>query len=262
VPTISVIIPVYNDAEFLRACLAALAAQTRTADEIIVVDNASTDASAQVAKNGGAHVVREPQRGIAPATAAGFDAASGDILARLDADSVPSPTWLATIERILDGQPDASALTGTASFYGGTAFARWYGRTCDLGTYFLLFQGLLGHPPLFGSNFALRADAWRRIRNSAHRDRNDIHDDLDLSYQIQPDMTVLFTRDLGMSISARPFSSWGRLTRRIVWGFRTVALNTQTQTPLRRRAARRAAAGTQREPLLSWRRTGADRADA
>ena len=249
--SISVIIPVYNDAELLRACLAALNGQTRTADEILVVDNASTDASAHVARNAGARIVVESRRGLLPATAAGFDAATGEILARLDADSVPSPTWLEEIERIFESQPGASAVTGTARFYGGAAIARWYGRVCDLGTYFTVIGALLGHPPLFGSNFALRAEAWQRMRHRVHRERNDIHDDVDLSFQIQPDMQVVFHPNLGMSISARPFASWSKFGRRIVWGFRTVFLNVREESPWRRRAARRRASGQAEAPLFA-----------
>ena len=46
--TISVVIPTRNDADMLAVCLAALAGQTRPADEIVVVDNASTDNTAEV----------------------------------------------------------------------------------------------------------------------------------------------------------------------------------------------------------------------
>jgi glycosyltransferase involved in cell wall biosynthesis len=260
--SISVIIPVYNDAELLRGCLAALDAQTRTADEILVVDNASTDASARVASDAGARVVVESQRGILPATVAGFDAATGDVLARLDADSVPSPTWLAEIERILENRPEASAVTGTARFYGANAFVRWYGRVCDLGVYFTAIAALLGHPPLFGSNFALRADAWQRMRGAVHRERNDIHDDLELSYRIQPDMHVVFSRALEMSVSARPFGSVPSFSRRVVWGFRTVFLNLRDESPWRRRSARRRAASAGAAPLLARLRAQADRTNA
>ncbi|TFD74986.1 glycosyltransferase family 2 protein, partial [Cryobacterium fucosi] len=69
--TISVVIPCYNDAGFLAVCLAALAAQTRPADEVIVVDNRSTDASAAVARAAGARVVPAPAPGIWPTAAAG-----------------------------------------------------------------------------------------------------------------------------------------------------------------------------------------------
>ncbi|MCP2032472.1 glycosyltransferase involved in cell wall biosynthesis [Okibacterium sp. HSC-33S16] len=258
-PSISVIIPVYNDAELLRTCLAALATQTRTADEIVVVDNASTDASAHVARLAGARVVLEPQRGILAATAAGFDAASGDILARLDADSVAPPTWLEQIERCFENRPEAYAVTGTATFYGGTALTRWYGRAVDLGTYFTLFRGLLGHPPLFGSNFAIRTDAWHRMRPRVHRNRSDIHDDLDLSYQVEPNMQVVFDGNLGMQISARPFGSLSNFSRRISWGFRTVWINSREETPWQRRAARRSTAGVERAPRFALRRAQPDR---
>lgn len=51
--TISVVIPAYNDAVMLEKVLAALTGQLRPADEIVVVDNASTDAAAQVAREAG-----------------------------------------------------------------------------------------------------------------------------------------------------------------------------------------------------------------
>lgn len=239
VTSISVIIPVYNDAELLSVCLDALARQTRVADELIVVDNGSTDASARVARSFGARVVVEPRRGIPAATSAGFDAADGEILARLDADSVPASDWLERLESSLESHPDASAVTGSAEFYGGSAFTRWFGRSCYLAGYFWSMELLLGHPPLFGSNFAIRADAWRVVRESAHRTRADLHDDLDLSFQFRPGMTVHFDPDLTVAVSARPFDNWAGLARRVSWGFGTVTVNVLDESPRKRRAARR-----------------------
>ena len=236
---ISVIIPVYNDAELLGVALDALARQTRQPDEIVVVDNASTDASAHVARSAGARVVVEPQRGIPSATRAGFDAAVGDILARIDADSVPAPDWLERIEMSFEEHPEVSAVTGTATFYGGTAFTRWFGRSCYLPGYFRLIGYLLGHPPLFGSNCALRADAWQVLREGTHRERTDMHDDMDLSFQFRPGMTVHVEPLLGMAVSARPFGSWSGLARRVRWGVSTVSVNVLEESPGRRWAARR-----------------------
>ncbi|MET4639226.1 glycosyltransferase family 2 protein [Mycetocola sp. 2940] len=235
---LSVIIPVYNDAAELAVCLDALARQTRPADDIIVVDNASTDASAQVAHAAGARVVTEPVRGIAAATSAGFDAAPGAILARLDADSIPAEDWLHQVEASFGAHPEASAVTGTADFYGGNRVQRWFGRSCYLPAYFSAMGMLLGHPPLFGSNYAIRSEAWLVVRETAHLDRLDVHDDLDLSFQFQPGMTVLFEPALHVAVSARPFAGGQAMGRRVMRGVVTVALNVLRESPLSRRRRR------------------------
>ena len=80
-PTVSVVIPVKDDAEVLRRCLAALAAQTVPANEVVVVDNGSTDESAEVARSAGARVVAETEPGIPAASARGFDEAGCDVVA-------------------------------------------------------------------------------------------------------------------------------------------------------------------------------------
>jgi glycosyltransferase involved in cell wall biosynthesis len=237
--TISVIVPSLNDADYLAVCLDALARQTRLADEVIVVDNGSTDATAEVARAAGARVVDQPVRGIWPATAAGFDAASGDVLARLDADSVPAPDWLAEVERRMSRLDRPTVVTGTGRFYGGTAPRRWIARHLYIGGYFTVIGALLGHPPIYGSNYAMRADAWLRLRDIVHRDRPDLHDDLDLAWWLQPGMTVVHDRALVVGVSARPFDSLPELRRRLKMAFHTLGVLWRAWPPFERRAVRR-----------------------
>jgi glycosyltransferase involved in cell wall biosynthesis len=239
--TISVVIPSRNDASFLATCLEAVARQTRAADEVVVVDADSTDGTAAVARAAGARVVRPPMLGIWPATAAGFDAASGSILARLDADSVPAADWLEQVERRMACPDQPTAVTAAGTFYGGTAPRRWLGQRLYLGGYFVAIGALLGHPPVFGSNFALRGDAWAVLRDIVHRDRADLHDDLDLSWWMQPGMTVVVERSLVVGVSARPFEDASALRQRVRMGFHTLRVDWRAWPPLRRRAERRRA---------------------
>jgi len=233
---ISVVIPALNDSEMLATCLAALRAQTRPADEIIVVDNGSTDDTADVARAGGARVVTEPKRGVPAATSTGFDAARGTVIGRLDADSLPDPDWLARIEYRFDTEPDLAAITGPARFYGAGRVKKRLGEALYLGGMHWAMDWLLGHPMIFGSNFAISAKAWNRIRTTSHRDVPNVHDDLDLSLQMRPGMRVEYDRELRVSISARPFDSFTGLVRRVWWVWTTLSANSRERPLLERRA--------------------------
>lgn len=244
--TISVVIPCLDDADFLIVCLDAVAAQSRPADEVVVVDNGSTDGSGDVARAAGARVLLEPRRGIWPASATGFDAATGDIIARLDADSVPAPDWLERIEQRMVAPDRPAVVTNGGRFYGRNAAVRWIARNLYIGGYFTVIGGLLGHPPVFGSNYAMRADAWRRLRHLVHRDRADVHDDLDLAWWMQPGMTVVRDRRLVVAVSARPFDTAAGLWRRVRMAFHTMSIESREWPPLTRRAERRGA------PAWAW----------
>ncbi|TXN31463.1 glycosyltransferase family 2 protein [Lacisediminihabitans profunda] len=238
--TISVVIPVFNDAPMLRVCLAALAAQSRPADEIIVVDNDSTDDTTEVGLAGGARVITEQVSGIFPAAAAGYDAARGDIIARLDADSVPPRDWLERIEAALVDTDGLACITGPGDFYGSNRFVRWVARTIYIGGMFVFVGAMLGHPPLFGSNFAMPSRVWQRVRGRVNRSLPHIHDDLDLSYHLEPDMSVIYDPTLRVAVSARPFDSWSALARRLSWVTPTLSKDFSQQRPLPRLRARRA----------------------
>lgn len=117
---ISFIVPAHNEAQLLGATLAALhaaAASVGQPCEIIVVDDASTDATAQVARDGGARVVRVEHRHIAATRNAGARAASGDVLMFVDADTCIDP---GVVEAALGALRDGAV--------GGGATVRLAGR--------------------------------------------------------------------------------------------------------------------------------------
>jgi GT2 family glycosyltransferase len=112
---LSVIVPVNNGGESFKRCLEALIVSTRSADEIIVVDDASTDGSADTARAAGMLVisVQGQPRGPAFARNRGAEEAHGDILVFLDADVVVHKDTLARIAGYLIKNPEVAAVFGS-----------------------------------------------------------------------------------------------------------------------------------------------------
>lgn len=216
-PRVTVVIPCLNDAEFLDACLTALAQQTHPADRIIVVDNGSTDASADVARRHGADLYFEPLTGIWPAAAHGYDQARAtcDIIARLDADSRPHPDWIARVVRAFVADANLGVLTGGAEFYGASPLVNYLGEHWYIGGGHYWIKKWLGVPLVFGSNFAMRSAVWERLRDEVDRSNPGIHDDLDLTIRLRPADGVRYDPTLRMPVSARPVQSIRGLARRV-----------------------------------------------
>src|SRR5690625_1420569 len=231
---ISVVVPVLNDAVELGGCLTALATQTRPPDEIVVVDNGCSDGSVAVALDVGARVVPEPLRGIPAAAATGYDAAAGDLIARLDADSRPGPDWLERIEAAFTQDPDLVAISGPGRFIG---LSGWRARAAQLlymDAFFVSVGAAMAHPVLFGSNLAMRRDAWERIRDGVDRTDPELHDDIDLSFQFIATDRLLVDRSLTVGISARPFDDPAALRQRFARAFRTIFRNWRISPPSHR----------------------------
>src|SRR5687768_534263 len=116
---VSVVICTHNGAARLPAVLSHLAAQQAEVPwEVVVVDNASTDDTAQVATRhwqaqaAPLRVVSEPQLGLSNARRRGLDAAAYPIVAFVDDDNWLAPDWVATAARLMAQLPDVGALGG------------------------------------------------------------------------------------------------------------------------------------------------------
>ena len=222
---VSVVIPVKDDGTELDRCLKALAAQSRIADEIIVVDNGSSDRSATVALSAGATLVRCDEPGIPAAAAAGYDRATGDLILRLDADCVPAESWIQDICNRFAQRPEVSAFTGRAHFIDGPTSLRPILAAAYLLAYATATVPALGHLPLFGSNLAMRREVWKDVQSTVHRDDPDLHDDLDLAYHLGEGNQIRYFHGSSMGISMRPFRNPAALRQRVYRGFRTVAVH-------------------------------------
>ena len=105
--TVSVLVAVYDNARYFRAALASALAQTRPADEIIVVDDGSRDDSAAIAEAmPGVTTIREAHRGVAPTRNIALGHARGELIAWLDSDDLWTPDKLAVQVAYMDAHPE------------------------------------------------------------------------------------------------------------------------------------------------------------
>jgi len=111
----SVVIPAYNAESILQQCLKALESQTIPADqyEVIVVDDGSSDGTAELAQRAGARVLQLEHQGPAAARNAGAEAARADIVVFTDADCEPAPDFLEQILAVFD----APVVSGARGVY-------------------------------------------------------------------------------------------------------------------------------------------------
>lgn len=106
---ISVIVPVYNGIRYLQAALNSVLGQTRPADEIIVVNDGSTDGTAELLnalEQDRLTVIHQDNRGAADARNRGIQASHGNLIAFLDADDLWEPEKLRIQETFMDEHPD------------------------------------------------------------------------------------------------------------------------------------------------------------
>lgn len=92
---LTVYIPCYNAARFIEASIQALLAQTRPPDEVLVIDDGSSDNSVELASRFPVRIIRHKKnKGLAAARNTAFANATHPLVGAIDADVLPDPTWL------------------------------------------------------------------------------------------------------------------------------------------------------------------------
>ena len=122
-PTVSVVIPCFNDGRFLSEALESVLSQTLQPVETLVVNDGSTDPKTlkllQKIGTMGARVIHQDNRGLGGARNTGLDNASGEYTYFCDADNVLYPECLATLAHLMETQEDAVAATSRIRILGG-----------------------------------------------------------------------------------------------------------------------------------------------
>lgn len=154
--TVSAIVPVHDGARYLGAALASITAQERPADEIIVVDDGSSDESAAIARAvPGVRCWSQPRRGVATARNLGVANASGAILAFLDADDLWTPDKLRIQVGYLTEHPEIDYVLARQTLFlePGVAAPAWV-RPAHLR------DGAVGYLP---STLVVRREVFARV---------------------------------------------------------------------------------------------------
>lgn len=241
-PSIGLVIPCRNDAHLLGPCLDSVVGQSRPFDCVIVVDNDSTDDTAAVAHCHGAVVVTEHRHGVTWASRAGFDEAVArnmDLIVRVDADVILAPTfcaqWLAAWEEVnaRDSRKEIVGLMGTARF----DIPGWRGRFVSA-LYMRAFRysvgSALGHAPFFGTNCSLSARWWAQVRDFIDSADTESHDDIQMSFAVQPHETVQFRPEMTLLTDARAIHGARQLARRFARGVHSMRRGFAISPPQRR----------------------------
>jgi len=166
-PRVSIVIPAYNEESVIRQCLIAAVYQSVPAHEIIVVDNMSKDRTASIVTQMQQEYPESPiillrqdsQQGLIPTRNFGLDNATGDILGRIDADSVVEPDWVEQVQKAFEDL-STSAATGPVVYYD-MPMRRFGLKADDKMRQLMLKLAKHQYHFLFGSNMALRRPRGR-----------------------------------------------------------------------------------------------------
>lgn len=226
--TLSIVIPVYNEQAYIGACLEAIARQTDLPDEVLVIDNNTTDKTVNIAESFPfVTIIHEPLQHQSFAQKRGFDAACGDIIGRIDGDTILHKDWVANVKKAFAVDPRLVAVTGDGEPYD--VFSRGPGRA-GFGFYNWLISRLVGQRMLWGANCAVRRSSWSKVNNKVLL-RNDIWEDYDLSFCLRPygEIRSLPGMTVGISYRAvqKSFVSQFRYQFRLI---RTLYLRTNLLT--------------------------------
>jgi glycosyltransferase involved in cell wall biosynthesis len=202
--TLSIVIPVFNEEDYLEMCLRHIAVQTVTPDEVIVVDNNSTDKTTAVAKSFPfVRLMRVRKQGVLFARNRGFDNTSSDIIGRIDADTVLPQRWVEHVKKAFADE-SVAAVTGPVNYYDMPFPAT--NHKPDHLMRRSVYNWSPKSPFLFGSNMAVRSHVWRAVEEGLCADTY-MHEDLDLAIHLyKGSYKIFYTKKILAGASGRRYT--------------------------------------------------------
>lgn len=197
---ISIVIPAYNEQDYIGGCLESVYRQIGPQDEVIVVDNNCSDQTVSIAKKWPVKVVKESRQGKIFARTTGMNRARHQIIARIDADTVLPFGWRQKVDKLVDSD-GWDAISGP-----GKTYDLWVAALVDFGFFAAVFGSnrfWCGTTVLFGSNMLINKSAWQAV-SEVQVLRDDIWEDFALSVELKKlGYKVAVDRDLWVWYSNR-----------------------------------------------------------
>jgi glycosyltransferase involved in cell wall biosynthesis len=198
----SVVVPCYNEESYLAEAIGSLRRQNFDGDfEIVVVDNNSTDATAEIARDLGVRVVTEPAPGVCNARHAGTEASRGEIVVSTDADTTHAPDWLEKIDRNFRTGGDVAAVVGPCRYADGPYWGRAFARAL-FGTVGLVYRATGRTYYVSATNIAFRRDRWSGYDTELTQGG----DELDVLRRMRREGTVVYDHTNPTFTSGRRFT--------------------------------------------------------
>jgi GT2 family glycosyltransferase len=181
-PTISVVVCSYNGSRTIRDTLEWLGRLEYPSYEVIVIDDGSTDATPDIAREFGVKVISTPNRGLSAARNLGLAAAAGEIVAYIDDDAYPDPHWLTYLATAFVTTDHAGIGGPNIPPPGGGPLAACVANAPGGPIHVLLSDDVAEHIP--GCNMAFRKDRLRAVGGFDPQFRR-AGDDVDVCWRLQ-----------------------------------------------------------------------------
>ena len=217
-PKVSVIIPVYNEEKYILKTLNAINFQSYSNFEVVVVNNASTDASDEIIN----HFIQknsssipflykiEYKQGTNYARECGRNIASGEIIALLDADCIPSYNWISNGVKKLQ-KKEVIAATGAYFYYDASWLLRVFSLASQL-TIFKIVNNIIQYRKrgaiLIGGNAFIKTELLDLI-GGFNTNLTFYGDDIDMAVKLSKLGKLSYSYNLTLKTSSRRYKALG-----------------------------------------------------
>lgn len=223
---ITVIVPTFNEEKLVRDCLESLIAQSPQADEILVVDNNSTDNTVKTVQavilenpDSNINLIHEEKQGCHHARETGWRTAQGDVIVHVDADETFPDGWMTRIHEILEEKPELGAFGGVIRF-PDAPFIIWLTQVLYNRIYPYAQQMVKGFPYLCGGMTVVKREVLEAMNGYVDKPDNQLDDYYLASKAKELGFKLYYTPSLWVNHSLRRYDEGG-LKGFFQWGVAT-----------------------------------------